>query len=563
MARRIRWQILIAAVSSLLVLGLMGVLALNDTAVSQPLNGGTYVEGFTLLPRQINPLVSDPARDPAAADMRALLFEGLMRIGVDGLPEPALAAAMPDISADGTVYTFTVRSDVTWHNDAPLTADDVLWTLRAVQNSAYAGDPVTRSVWSEVLLDKVGERGIRCTLTGPFAPFLSQATFPILPAHLLENVPPEQWASASFSQQPIGTGPYKLTELTTEHALFAANAAYHDGRPFLDEIEFRFFDTPQDAVTALTRGTIMGLGYMGTSDLNGANLPREVTRHVTPLDAYTVLTFNLRAAPLDNLGLRRALARGLDKDALIADTLNGEVARLDTPILPGWWAAAPNLAVPPWSQQATADALASLGYAPGPNGVLARDGQELTLPLITDETPDRVAAAREIARQWGALGVKVEVETLQPEALQQRLEARDFTLALHGWQRLGPDPDVLELWDSRFAEDGRNYAGLQDDEIDRMLREARQTESIAARRELYIAFQQRWLELAPSIMLYQPAFVYATRELGGVELSQPGQAAPPLLGDALLIGREDRFRNVTHWFLRSAREIRGELRSAP
>jgi peptide/nickel transport system substrate-binding protein len=562
MARRIRWQILIASVSGLLVLGLMSFLALTNTAVSRPLNGGTYIEGFTTLPRHVNPLVSDPARDPTAADMRALMFEGLMRIGVDGLPEPALAALPPQISDDGTVYTFTLRPDVTWQDGAPLTADDVVWTLRAVQSSAYAGDPVARGVWGEVLVDKVDEHTVRCTLTAPFAPFLSQATFPILPAHLLKDVPPEQWATAPFNQQPVGTGPYKLTELTTEHALFAANPTYHDGRPFLDSIEFRFFDSPQAAQMALTRGQIMGLGFLATSDLNRATLPRDVTRHVAPLAAYTVLTFNLRGGPLADLGVRRALVRGLDKDTLIKDTLHGEVARLDTPILPGWWAAAPNLAIQPPSQQAAADALASLGYDMGADGVRVKDGQPLTLPLITDDTPDRVAAAREIARQWGALGVRVPVETVAPDVLQQRLQAHDFTMAIHGWQGLGPDPDVLELWDSRFADSGRNYAGLQDDEIDRVLRQARQEQDIATRRELYITFQQRWLDLAPSITLYQPVFVYATRELSGIDLAQSGESTP-LLGNQLLLGRDDRFRNVARWFLRSAREIRGELRSAP
>ena len=277
----------------------------------------------------------------------------------------------------------------------------------------------------------------------------------------------------------------------------------------------------------------------------------------------------MRSGPLADVGVRRALARGLNKDTLINDTLNGEVVRLDTPILPGWWAAAPNLSVQPPSQQAAADVLSSLGYNPGPDGVRVKDGQPLTLPLITDDTPDRVVAAREIARQWGALGVQVPVETLPPDVLQQRLQARDFTMAIHGWQRLGPDPDVLELWDSRFAESGRNYAGLQDEEIDRLLQQARQEHGdtyqkmISPRRELYIAFQQRWLDLAPSITLYQPVFVYATRELEGLDLTQAGQTEPSLLGNQLLLGREDRFRNVARWFLRSAREIRGELRSAP
>ncbi|KPV46222.1 ABC transporter substrate-binding protein, partial [Kouleothrix aurantiaca] len=109
MARRIRWQILIAALSSVLVLGLMGYLAVTNAAVSRPLAGGAYVEGLPAVPQQLNPLLSDPARDPAAADVRALLFDGLTRIGSDGLPELALAQSVVQDDA-GTVYTFTLRT---------------------------------------------------------------------------------------------------------------------------------------------------------------------------------------------------------------------------------------------------------------------------------------------------------------------------------------------------------------------------------------------------------------------------------------------------------------------
>ena len=64
----------------------MGYLAVTNAAVPRPLAGGAYVEGVAGAPQSLNPLLSDPARDPVAEDMRALIFDGLMRIGVDGLP---------------------------------------------------------------------------------------------------------------------------------------------------------------------------------------------------------------------------------------------------------------------------------------------------------------------------------------------------------------------------------------------------------------------------------------------------------------------------------------------
>ncbi|MEN9936540.1 MAG: hypothetical protein RLZZ387_3119 [Chloroflexota bacterium] len=564
MARRIRWQILIAAVSSLVVLGLMSYLAITAASVARPLSGGVYVEGLADIPQQLNPLISSPATDPAAADIQALVFDGLMRIGADGLPEPALAQLW-EVDEQGLVYTFTLRPDVTWHDGTPLSVDDVLFTLRTVQGPVFGGDQSVGTFWRTVVVDRAGDRSIRCRLEAPFAPFLRYATFPILPAHLLRDVPPEQWGSVAFSQSPVGTGPYRLVSLNAERATLAANPGYFGGRPFIDNLELRFFPNEQVALAAITRGEIDGFGFTGGGDLAQYNPPRGTTRHTIPLDGYTVLTFNLRQGALADVGLRRALALGLDKDTLIGEALGGQVMRLDTPILPGWWAASPDVQWYPADSTQANDVLDSLGWERGADGVRLREGSPLALRLVTDGQPERVVAAQEIARQWAGIGVRVEVQQLESAALQERLAAHDFELALHGWQRLGPDPDVLELWHSSQAESGLNYAGLTDEQIDELLVVARQDSDIVERAAAYAAFQTRWVELAPSITLFQPTFVYATdEELRGLPFdgesidAATGPVAPPLL-----YGRESRFRTIGDWYIRSAREIRGDLRQSP
>ena len=117
MARRIRWQIVIATFSGLLIVGLLSRVALMNTAVSSPLTGGTYVEAIIGVPSQPIPLLNDPLLDPAGRDLAALLFDGLTRIGIDGLPEPALAESW-QVDPGGEVYIFNLRRDVTWHDGA-------------------------------------------------------------------------------------------------------------------------------------------------------------------------------------------------------------------------------------------------------------------------------------------------------------------------------------------------------------------------------------------------------------------------------------------------------------
>ncbi|MEM8529646.1 MAG: peptide ABC transporter substrate-binding protein [Chloroflexota bacterium] len=562
MARRIRWQILIASISSILVLGLISYLALTTAAIARPLSGGVYIEGLLAPPQSLNPLVSNPAQDQTSADLQALLFDGLMRTGPSGFAEPALAQSLPEISEDGTVYTFSLRQDVVWHDGTPFTADDVIFTMRSVQSPAFAGNPATAELWRNVLIDKVDDHTIRITLTSPAAPFLNLATFPIVPSHILGDMQTQEWSTTTFNREPIGTGPYQISEITSEHVLLEANPAYYEDRPFLDSVEFRFFSSYQEATAALVRGEINSLGFLTTNEQYRVAPPPGSIRPEILLDTYTILTFNLRNDLLADEQLRQALATGLDKDVLIEQTLDSRVSRIDTPILPGWWVADAELSWYAASQTAAADALDASGYALDTNGVRVRGENALEFLLITDGVPERVAVAQEISRQWGELGIRVEIEQLDSATLEQRLQERDFEMALHGWQRLGPDPDVtFAQWHSSNAATGFNYAGLEDEQIDEALLNGRRDGQIPARLSWYTAFQERWVELVPSITLYQQRYTYTVpTDLGGLSFTQTPDTSTELAVPQLLFGREDRLRNASQWFLQGEREIRGNLR---
>jgi peptide/nickel transport system substrate-binding protein len=552
MARRIRWQIVIAVLSTLLVAGLLGRLALTTASVSSPLAGGTYVEAIVGAPQLPLPLLNDPLADPAGRDLSALLFDGLVRVGADGLIEPALAASY-ELDPSGTAYLFALRPDARWHDGQPVTADDVVFTLRALQVLDQPGEPLLAAVWSDALVDRIDDLTVRVTLSAPYAPFLSMARVPILPAHLLAGIPPEQWATSPFATQLIGTGPYTLKELRDDHALLEANASYFGGRPYIDRLELRFFATAAAAQAALLRGDVTAFGSIADAELLGVDLPKSLRASATPLDTYTAISLNLRDGPLTDLGLRRALATGLSKDALIERALGGAGAPIDTPILPGSWAFAPEVRWYAPEQATAASLLVDQGYEPGADGVLRRDGTPLTIELLAATTAPSPAVATEVARQWGELGITVVVVPLAPAELQQRVRSGQFDAALQTWQRLGPDPDPFLQWHSTGP---FNLGGLADEAIDSLLEDARSEGELAARSADYAAFQQRWVELAPAILLYQPLYTFvAAQGLGGSGLDDPNSAI-----SLLLFGREDRYRSVARWYTDSYREIKGNVR---
>jgi peptide/nickel transport system substrate-binding protein len=604
MVRRIRWQIIIAATSSLLITILLSRLTLSTT-VSRPEMGGTMVEIVLGTPQHIIPLVNDPLSDPVGRDLGALMFDGLTRIGLDGLPETALAESW-EIDPLGEVYTVRLRRDVVWHDGEVFNADDVVFTIQAIQDSGFVGDASLAALWQNVLVDRIDDYTVRFTLDAPYAPFLSTMRVPILPSHLLANVEMAQWSDLPFSRQPVGTGPYHLVELSETQARLTANPSYFGGTPFIDHIELRFLDSPQAALSMLTRREARAAGFSGLREINQVALPESFRRVHVPQDSYAILSFNTRLAPLDTLEMRQALAHGLNKDTLLTRSLepegseidgsrpdantpdngngangstlanniangnppdNGDTptggctpdgCRVDTPILPGWWAHDPAVQWYRYDPEMAGQMLDSLGYLLNEQGARQAAGQPLVFPLITGKAPEWLATAKEVARQWGELGIRVEVEQLEPDILRERLQSRDFVLAIHGWSRLGPDPDVFELWHSSQAADGMNYAGLQDETIDTMLSRGRTEHNLAARSNSYARFQERWVELVPAIILYQPTYTFvSSEELRGLGFAEEGDET--IASSNLLVGHEDRYRYITEWFINSSREIRGRL----
>lgn len=553
MARRIRWQIAIALFGIALVVALFGRLAALSASTDNPATGGVYIEAVVGSPITPIPLLNDPVADPVGRTLISLLFEGLTRIGSDGLIEPALAEGYT-VDATGEIYTFTLRPGLRWHDGTPITADDVVFTFRTLQTLEAAGEPALASFWRTALIERVDTRTVRVTLSGPFAPFPSLARVPILPAHLLRGLSPAEWPASEFARRLVGSGPFRMTELRSDAAILTANPTYYNGRPFLDQIELRFVSTAEAAIAALSRGEVTGFAERWGTNLATVDPPGEEQRLALPMDEYTLLTFNLRLPLFQEIPLRRALALGLDRDALIETVVNGMAQPIDTPLLPGTWADDPTLRRMPADPSAAAERLAEIDFEPGSDGIRQRGRQRLSFTLLVDRDERRVAVAEAIATQWRSIGVEVFVESVDGTTLTERLRQGDFMAAIHTWTRIGPDPDPYSLWHSSQADGGLNYAGLEDSRIDTLLEQARAEPELIARAEFYHAFQQRWLELSPAITLYQPMYVIVTTA------NLQGRAfANPDLGPHTLFGIEDRFRDVQRWFVNSFRRIEGDL----
>ena len=557
MSKHLRWQVVITLLGIALLGSLLAYLAFTFAMVIVPAVGGTFVEGLAGNPQYINPILCQ--YNQVEQELCSLIFNGLIKLNERGEAIPDLAERW-EISDDCLVYTFWLRRDVRWHDEVPFSADDVVFTVHAMQDAGYRGAPYLAELWQSVEVAKVNSHTVKFTPKEPFAPFLDYTTIGILPAHLLAEVPAESLPNDPFNLHPIGTGLFQVEEVTAEHALLQANPLFYGPRPYLNKIEFRFYPNHESVLGAYERGEVQGISRVLPQDLPQAvEANSGLQLFSAQLTGYTLIFLNLQDPELPFFQeklVRQALLYAIDRQELVNSVLKGQGLVAHSPILRGTWAydngvvryehdpdqARDLLTRAGW--RAPNPPLAEIGETSGEDGVREKAGVKLAFTLLTDDDPLHVELAEEIARQWEAIGVKATLRTIDSGLVREFLHPREFEALLIDLELRG-DPDPYPLWHSTQAEgEGQNYAGFVSYEVDKLLEEARCTTDSGRRAELYRRFQEIFADEVPSLLLYYPIYTYAVDEkVKGVQLGPMGDPS-------------DRFRNVTEWYIVTKRVIK-------
>ena len=531
-----RWLLPATVAVGIAVLAGLWYTTSHSSNANSPQAATTYREGVAGAYSRINPLYD--SFNEVDSDLTALIFSGLTRLGPNGEVRPDLAESW-DISSDGLTYTFHLRPNVTWHDGEPFTADDVLFTYSAIQDPKFHGDPALKELFRSITVAKVDDATVTLRLTQPFAPLLAHLTVGILPTHLLGSLDADALYSGPFNQQPVGTGPFRLTDISSQRAVLDANTAYYAGAPNIRRFELRFYPDEPSLLTALKAGGVDNALFrspLDASDLRDLESNSDWRVLHLPSTTSTVLYFNNAITPLQDKKVRQALAYATDRGHIIAAILNGQAVQADSVIPVGTWAYSAVLDRYAYDPTQAAKLLEEGGWTLQGNGVRAKDGQEMRLSIITNEDAQRLAAARAIAASWTAVGVPTDVSTLAPTTLlRDILTPRLFQVALYGYDG-GPDPDPYPAYHtSQAVSGGDNLAGFSNPDADMLLQTARQTSDVSARLALYRQFQEVFASEVPTLPLFQRTLTYVvSRHLTGV-------------GPLVLFNSSSRFTEVRDW----------------
>jgi len=535
----------------LAVLALVGLLAVTSVVAiatdrtdlpTDPAFGGTYVEGVAGAPLYFDPIIAATNVDQ---DVSGLVFTGLTRFDRDGTIVADLASSF-EADPTGKIWTFTIRSDANWQDGAPVTADDVMYTVGLLQDPAYTGPfaDAFRGVTVEALAPKI----VRFTLPDVYAPFAASTTVALLPAHLLGKVAFADLARQPFNMQPIGTGPFRVSEVDSRQVTLVRSDDFYRTKParsraYLDKVVLRFYRDGSEALAALARGEVDATGGLSPQDASRARTLKSVDLFSLPTNDFTALFLNVRPskAVFRDLAVRRAIATAIDRGKVLQAAVDGRGTVADEFVPPPSWAFARDIPRYPFSATDAKALLDAAGWIDhDADGIRDKGGVALKFSISTSDEPQRIAAAQRIAEDLGTVGMKIDVITVPFAELVDRVaRQREFDALLVGIT-VGNDPDPYPFFHSSQVNDpGDDFSGYSTLAMDRLLEQARKTVDQTKRRDL---FAQVWTAIAtdvPVVFLYYTDYLYAqSHTLQGFRVAPVND--PP-----------QRFWNVEDWYVKT------------
>lgn len=511
---RVAFLVLIAV----LIASVAWMLALlnKDHSIRVPAAGGTYTEGVLGTPRFINPVLADSSVDE---DITRLVYAGLMRSHGTGVV-PDLAKSFT-VSDDGLTYTFTLRDNVTFHDKTPVTADDVVFTIESVQNSAIKSPK--RASWTGVAVEKLDAQTIQFQLSQPYAGFLQNTTLGILPRHLWGSLSPEQFSFNELNVRAVGAGPYKIKRIqrtkagVPEKITFTAFKNFAPQQPYIKRVIVRFYANKAELETALTKGGVDAISAIDPETAAQFASKNKFDVLTTPLPRVFGLYFNKNEAPIFlDTDVVEALDVAINKAAIVKRVLQDYGTPLDTPIPPGVLGYEPATTSELTTEERKSQAgsiLDKAGWVLNEDAQRVKDGSPLSFTLATSNSPELKEVAAMIKEQLAEIGISVDVQVFEAGNLEQDIiRPREYQALLFG-QVIQHDTDLFAFWHSSQRNDpGLNVALYTDTETDRALSSALEISDNAERKELYASFTEAIKKDKPAIFLYAPDFIYVTKK---------------------------------------------------
>lgn len=534
--RQIFWGALIIFSSSALM---FFISVFQKSTVEMPAESRSYTEGIIGQPIAINPILT--GNNDADRDLTNLLFSGLIDL-----------AETYQKNNNGQTWNIILKDNLKWSDGKPLTSDDIIYTIDAIQNSE-SQSPLF-STWQGVVANRISEREVEFTLRTPYAFFLDNLkNIKIIPKHIFEIIPVNNFHLSNFNLEPVGNGPYVFSSFEKRKNGFitgyylTTNPYFSKEKPFIRNFHIAFYPNSEELINAFNLKKIDGFGGLHPKNVNKLKLNRQILEKSIPR-YYAVFVNKNAKKGLGDSNVIAALNLAVDKQKIIERVFDGKALLVNEPILP---------IINGYDKSADPGNEFSLEKA---DGLLEKAGWEtntqtrtrekkigkqiesLELSIVVPQIPFLLDTVNIIKEDWDKIGIKLNPIILNPtDIANEVIKTRNYQMIIFG-NIVRNNPDVFSFWHSseRFYP-GLNLSLYENKKVDSLLESIKKNHDEISRNKDLSELQRLISADQPAIFLYSPTYIYvAPKSFGG-------------FAETIIATPANRFDNVNKWHLETNR----------
>jgi peptide/nickel transport system substrate-binding protein len=453
-----------------------------------PQAGGVLKAALTGEPDSLDPAVSSVYTGAQVYDN---IFSKLLTLNTAGEFVPRLATAWTQ--TDPQTWTFDLVDNAFFHNGEPFTSADVKYTFERIL------DPATASSYAALFsaidtIETPTPTQVVFKLKTPFGPFLSNL------ANNGEIVNQKAIESGDPARNPVGTGPFQFVEwIQGDHITVKKFDKYfEEGKPSLDEVEFKFLLVDQGRVDALSAGEINWADAIPLNQVTTLQSDERFNFVTSPVAGIpNFLALNTAKAPFDDPRVRQAVAWALDRGAIrdLAYAGTGEIGNQEVPSGSTWFDDTDPYAAGPDVEKAKA-LLAEAGY---PDGLTV---EYLGLP----QYPELLKTGEVVREQLKAIGIDMTIKQVDVSVWFDAFVKGDYQIT-NAYQERTVDPD--NFYALVIKSGGPiNTTAYSNPEVDALIDEAAAMTDDAARKEIYTQIRDIVRTEAPIIFTHYDTINY-------------------------------------------------------
>jgi len=508
---------------------------IRQNTILSPVEGGEYVEGIVGQPTLINPLFAEG--NAVDSDLTQLLFAD-----IDAISEKIT------LGADKRSFTIRIKGDIAWHDNRPITTDDIIFTIKLIQDPAVAS-PLA-PLWKGVQVERISERELSIVTPATYSFFENTLlSLQPIPKHLFEAIPAANIRLSDYNREPMGSGPYTFESFEKRRDGFVTqvtikrNGRYFGQKTYIETIMVRFYPNETDAVKALNGGDIDGMAIVEPKHFEKVSIPYRVRKLALPR-YYAVFPNPYANETLQAGSVQKALSLATDNAAITQAIFGDNAVAITSPIPPFTEEAQ---GVPEYSLERANAWLEENGWTMTDSGIRQKDGKKLEFVLTVYPTPFLQETAKLLQEQWKAAGIDIRIHNASMADFSTAvIKPRDYELLLFG-NTYGKNLDPFSFWDSSQRLDpGLNLAIYGNKDVDKLIDYIRTDFDASSRENGLDQMRDIIRQDKPAVFLYSPYYLYVSnKSLKGFEataLSVPS----------------DRFGMIDTWHIKTVRTLKKE-----